>query len=156
MEKKNGNSTGEPKLSPVAAVTTELVITVEKTDCISLSYHRWRTITMKIPNEGYLKEQGFHPYPPTPFDPDSVVRRYQKRYDDDIGKKYFLDCRIWDWSWTDKVPEPLSYELLTQLYQKGTHEAIDMTFHDSDLALVEQFIDALFDAGLVEHYEEWE
>lgn len=111
---------------------------------------------MKITSEEQLRERGFLSYPPTVFDSSNVVIRYQKRYDDEIGKRYFLDCKVWDWTWTGRVPMDRSYELETQLYQKGTHEAIDLNFHDNDLEAVEKFIDALFDAGLVEHYEEWE
>ena len=43
----------------------------------------------------YLIEQGYKKYEPTRFDNESVVARFQKRFDDDFGKKYFIDVLKW-------------------------------------------------------------
>ena len=43
---------------------------------------------MIVITDEYIKEHGFKEYDPTRFDNDSVILRFQKRYDDDFGKKY--------------------------------------------------------------------
>lgn len=45
-----------------------------------------------------LEEHGYRKYRPTEFDSRFVVARYQKRFDDDIGKKYFIDVLEYDHS----------------------------------------------------------
>ena len=43
----------------------------------------------------YLVEHGYVKYNPTFFDNESVVARFQKRFDDDFGKKYFINVLKW-------------------------------------------------------------
>ena len=45
----------------------------------------------KTMTDEYLLERGYKQYKPTQFDNESVVARFQKRFDDDFGKKYFID-----------------------------------------------------------------
>lgn len=47
-------------------------------------------------NEKTLVERGYHKYKPSRFDGQFVIAKYQKRFDDDIGKKYFLDVKEYD------------------------------------------------------------
>lgn len=47
-------------------------------------------------DEKYLEERGYHKYKRTMFDSNWVSARYQKRFDDDTGKKYFLDILEYD------------------------------------------------------------
>ena len=51
---------------------------------------------MIVITDEYIKEHGFKEYNPTRFDNDSVILRFQKRYDDNFGKKYFIDILKWD------------------------------------------------------------
>lgn len=41
----------------------------------------------------YLNPLGFHEYKPTQFDRYAITC-FQKRYDDEIGKKYFVDAKV--------------------------------------------------------------
>lgn len=103
----------------------------------------------------YLIPLGFREYKPTPFEYDGVCTCFQKRYDDDFGKKYFIDAKIWDYSWTNKVPENYHIEYHAQLYENGTHDAINIEFLDWDVHQVEKWIDKLFENKMIEHYERW-
>ena len=97
---------------------------------------------------------GFHEYKPTQFDP-YVITCFQKRYDDNIGKKYFLDIKVHDFTFAD-IPEQYHPAISCQLYQKYTHDAVNLDFIDWDLRQVENFVNAMFASGLLEHYETWE
>lgn len=105
----------------------------------------------------YLIPLGFHEYNPPDFRRyDGLATIFQKRYDDDFGKKYFIDAKIWDYTWTDKVPERFHIEFECQLYQKETHDAFNLEFIDWTLEQVESFIDNMFQNGQIEHYEVWD
>lgn len=104
----------------------------------------------------YLTQYGFKEYRPTPFTDKGVITCFQKRYDDELGKKYFLDCNVWDWTWTERIEENYSLEFGGQLYQKDTHDAMDYTFIGWELEQSEKFLEDLFTTGLFEHYESWE
>ena len=102
---------------------------------------------------------GFREYPPTRFEHEGVEKIFQKRYDDDIGKRYFIDISKWRGGthpYTgDRFPE--SYEYDTQLYSKNKHDAVDIKFHSSwELKDVEDYLKKLFNTGLFDYYETWE
>ena len=108
--------------------------------------------------EQKLLDEGFQKFSPSRIDPDSVERCYQKRYDDETGIKYFITIRKWKgWihPYTGEKAEP-AYECSTQLYQKDTHNALDLTFHSSwTLEDVEKYLESLFDTGMYDYYEKF-
>lgn len=104
----------------------------------------------------YLSSIGFKEYKPTPFDNHYICSRFQKRYDDETGKKYFIDAKIWDWSDTDKVPDNYRIEYECQLYQNGTHDAVNLTYIDWTIDQVEDFVNKMFENGMLDYYEKWE
>ena len=68
----------------------------------------------------YLLEQGYKKYNPTPFDNKSVVARFQKCFDDDFGRKYFIDVLKWSYNCVpeymrDKQWTPFTYCYKTQI-----------------------------------------
>lgn len=103
----------------------------------------------------YLLPLGFCEFnPPNTRGYESVTTMFQKRYDDEIGRKYFINAKIGDWSWTDKVPENFYIEYECQLYQKGTHNAFNLEFIDWNIEQIEKFIeDVLWDN--LDYYEEF-
>lgn len=114
-------------------------------------------------NDDYILSKGYKEYPPSHFHNSSVVKCFQKRFDDDYGKKYFIDINKWYWG--DVVPEyrkdkwyeEYTYEFCVQLYQKGTHNAIDINFHQQwTLEEVEVYIEKQFALGIYDYYEDWE
>lgn len=104
----------------------------------------------------WLIPLGFHEYAPTQIHHSGIITCFQKRYDDDIGKKYFIDVNVWDWTMFPKIPEKYHPEITGQYYQAGTHDAVNFEFIDWDLEAVEQWLDKLFELGVLEHYEEWD
>ena len=110
----------------------------------------------------YLIEHGYKKYEPTYFDNKSVVARFQKRFNDDIGKKYFIDIHKitheWMREWDKKQSWyiPYSYEFSCQLYKKDTHAAVNMQFFsDWTIEQVEEFVERLFQNGELDYYERW-
>ena len=103
-----------------------------------------------------LIELGFKKYNTNGSLYDAKKHLFQKRYMNDAGDTlYFLDVYKWDWSFAaDRVPDQYTYQITTQLYQKGTHEAINIEFGvGMTIEDAEQFIDTMFDTGMVEPYE---
>lgn len=95
-------------------------------------------------NEELLIKNGYKKYKPSPIDNECITDLYQKRFDDDIGKKYFITINRWN------------SECTTQLYQKDTHNVLDISFHkDWELKDVEFYIEKLFNTGKFDYYERW-
>ena len=108
---------------------------------------------MIIENEQMLLDAGFAKYDVPSYEPSSVDACYQKRYKDGKNTKYFLDVKHWDIKHPDTNADLGGYEINGQFYLKGTHNAINMTFLTPDLDEAENFINSLFDKGLLENYD---
>lgn len=105
----------------------------------------------------YLTPMGFHEFdPPNLSTYKNVTTIFQKIYDDEVGKKYFVDAKILDFSFTDRIKEDFHIEYECQLYQKGTHDAFNVTFIDWTIEQVESFIEDMFQNGKLDYYEEWD
>lgn len=104
-------------------------------------------------NEKYLLNHGFHEYKPAQF--DSCNKCYQKCYRGmDGSKKYFIDVKYYDIVHPHTHEQIGGYEISTQLYRKGTHNAINMQFLNDDLDDAINTIETMFASGLLEPYEE--
>lgn len=109
-----------------------------------------------------ILQKGYKEYSPTRFHNSSVIKCFQKRFDDNEGKRYFLD--IEKWTWRD-IPQEhkckdwykeYTYAYKCQMYKKDTHDAIDIEFHSSwTLEQVEEFMELQWNTGLYDHYEKW-
>lgn len=104
----------------------------------------------------WLIPLGFHEYKPTNLHHEGIITCFQKRYDDDFGKKYFIDIDVWDWRCYPQIPERYHPSIKGQYYQAETHNAVNFEFIDWELEAVEQWIDKMFELGLLEHYEKWD
>jgi hypothetical protein len=108
--------------------------------------------------------RGYKEYKPTAFHSEGIIKCFQKRFDDDKGKKYFIDINKWSWDDIASVAHKMdpcyksyTYEFETQLYKKGTHDAVDMIFHNSwKIEQVEEFVEIMFQMGMLDYYEKWE
>ena len=111
--------------------------------------------------DDYLKEQGFYEYKPTQFDNSSVVSRFQKRYDDDHGKKYFINILKWDNSFVpidrrDKWWKPYSYTYEAQITMFKEQKPVKFDFFSGwTLEQVEKFMEDFFNKLEPNYYEEW-
>ena len=109
-------------------------------------------------DENYIS-RGYTQYKPTPYDSEFVETRFQKRFDDDKGKKYFIDIikhKGFVHPYT-KEEYPPSYEYETQMYQKGTHNPVNFEFLSTwTIEEVEEFMEKQFATGMFDHYEMWD
>lgn len=112
-------------------------------------------------NDEYILQKGYHQYKPTPFDNESVVARFQKRFDDDFGKKYFIDVIKWS---NDYVPEhrrdkwwkPFTYCYETQFNFSEEANSLNLEFFSSwTLEEVENFMEDFFEKMKPNYYETW-
>ena len=106
-----------------------------------------------------ILDKGYHGYKCTPFDKDYVECRFQKRFDDEIGKKYFIEIiKYGQWR------HPSTYELMGDTYEyevylepKNYKGAIRILFYaGATLDEVEKQVEELFATGNYEYYEKWE
>lgn len=113
-------------------------------------------------NDLYLLEHGYKPYSPTGLDNDSIVAKFQKRFDDDFGKKYFIDVSKWsqyyvpesrrDSWWTPYVYE---YDVYTSMNED--ENPIYLKFGTSwSLEQVEDFMENFFEKIKPNYYESWD
>lgn len=109
----------------------------------------------------YLLEHGYKKYSPTSFDNECVVARFQKRFDDDYGKKYFIDISQWS---QDYIPISYrsddwelygyEYEIHFSMYEED--KSLKLTFYNSwSLEEVENFAKEFFEKMKPNYYENW-
>ena len=106
-----------------------------------------------------LLERGYVRYKPSRIDGECVTDLYQKRFDDEGGKKYFITVKRWDLSrFNDALHEyEPSLEYHVQLYAEKTHAALDLTFFkDWEIEAVEAETERIYSTGAYERYEDWE
>lgn len=96
-----------------------------------------------------LLDKGYKEFPPTKF--DGADEAFQKRIRAENGDTlYFINVYMY-YSWGEI---PKNFEVETQLYQKGTHEPLNLKFFcDWTLADVEDYIQRIYNVGF-EPYEE--
>lgn len=111
----------------------------------------------------YLLERGYKKYLPTPvLDNESIVKKFQKRFDNDFGKKYFIDVAKWSHDFVpvsrrDKWWEPFSYvyHLYFTMFKEEKPIWIELGSSQT-LEEVEKFAENLFNRMNLNYYEIWE
>ena len=113
-------------------------------------------------NDEYILECGYKRYNPTAFDSDSVVSRFQKRFDDEYGKKYFIDILKWSHEFIpanrrDKYYKPFSYtyEIYTTMFEEEKGLRIEL-YNDWTLEETERFAEDFFEKMKPNYYENWD
>ena len=93
-------------------------------------------------------------YDPSIVDGDCVKNLYQRRFDDDIGKKYYITIKDWDFT---RYGNPLiQYEATAQLYIGEDRDPIDLSFSGNlDLDDVEKMVEKFWRDNNCEYYEKW-
>ncbi len=115
-------------------------------------------------NDEYFLNRGYKKYDRTPFqNPDMYLYNFQKRFDDDIGKKYFINIHKITNEWMSESQKqqewykPYHYTYSCQLYKKDTHAPVYMEFFsDWTIEQVEEFVERLFQNGELDYYERWD
>ena len=110
----------------------------------------------------HLIEKGYKQYEPTQFDERGfVVARFQKRFDDENGKKYFIDVvkHSWDFvqpSRRDKWWKEFTYEYEVQVTFGENKNSLNLNFFSSwTIEEVEEYMEKFFDVMGVNYYEKW-
>ena len=106
-----------------------------------------------------ILDRGYHRYERTQFDNWYVECHFQKRFDDEKGKKYFIDVNKYK-----QYEHPSTGELTGNVYEyevnlepKNYKGAIRILFFaGATLDEVEKQVEELFATGNYEYYEEWE
>lgn len=111
----------------------------------------------------YFLNRGYKKYDKSRFDTVGVLYHFQKRFDDEIGKKYFIDINKHSNEWMSEYDKrqdwykPYSYTYSCQLYEKETHAPINLEFFsDWSIERVESFVERLFQNGELDYYEKWD
>lgn len=112
----------------------------------------------------YFLNRGYKKYDKTQFQrSDIYLYNFQKRFDDEKGKKYFIDVHKISNEWMsehDKSKEwykPYQYTYSCQLYKKDTHAPVNMEFFsDWTIEQVEDFVERLFRNEELDYYERWD
>ena len=112
-------------------------------------------------NDEYLFEHGYKQYPPSPIDSEHIVAKFQKRFDDDFGKKYFIDVSKCS---QEFIPEyhrnkwwtPFVYEYDSYVTVSEEEKPVYIKFGTSwTLEEVEKFMENFFDKMEPNYYESW-
>lgn len=109
-------------------------------------------------SEKELLANGYKRYKPSVVDGECVTDLYQKCFRDDTGKKYYINVKRWDMSRYSDANHtyPVSFEYDVQMYQKKTHNAVNIEFFsDWTLADVEEHVEWLFSSGRFDYYEKF-
>lgn len=113
-------------------------------------------------DDKYLLERGYKQYPVTQFDSDLVVARFQKRFDDEVGKKYFINVIKNSWESIehhyikDKWYTRFTYTYEVQITMFDDEKPINLEFFSCwQLEEVETYMEKLFKEMNVNHYHKW-
>ena len=108
-------------------------------------------------------QRGFKQFSPTyPIDSDGIETKFQKRYDDEVGKRYFITVNKWkpivDHRAGKTWPPNYEYEVYFQKDDgNGWTKAIKILLYAGwDVDEVEEYVQKLFETGLFEYYEKWD
>ena len=90
------------------------------------------------------------------IDCDAVKYFYQKRFDGTAAQKYFITAKKWEMCDNTGKQVYNGFEYEVQLYQKGTHLPLNLTFHKEwTLDDVENYVEEIYITGLFEPYDEY-
>lgn len=113
-------------------------------------------------NDDILLDRGYKQYDPTKIDNELVVLRFQKRFDDSFGKKYFINVVK---SSMDFIPEsqrgdwwtPFKYTYEVQVTFDENEKALNLEFFsDWPIDKVEEFMENFFNTMGPNYYESWD
>lgn len=103
-----------------------------------------------------LVNAGYKRYSPSPIDNECVTDLYQKCITDDIGKKYYINVKRWDFSIHGRKNETIGYETDVQFRVKNTGEYTDIVCLDGwSLEDIEKYYSDLWYTGMFRYYDKW-
>ncbi len=106
---------------------------------------------INIKNEQEIIDKGFYQCDVPAF--SRANKMWQKRYKDGKNTKYFLNIDYYKLTHPTTREDLSGYEISSQVYLKGNHNAVNLTFLDSSIEEAEATIDKMFEDGILENYE---
>lgn len=112
---------------------------------------------MEITDEKIL-QAGYTEYEPSSIDGEYVTKFFQKCFKDDVGKKYYIDIKKWDFppylNAGHKIPT--SYEFYVQLNTQDDR-VMDLTLfsHGWTIENAEAFVEDMWQKMNLKYYERW-
>src|SRR5579875_1335446 len=109
-------------------------------------------------NPQILEENGYREFrDPMKRDNPAYKKSYQKRFDDEYGKKYFINFSFTHYThnmYGGNIPESVSWEADVQLetVDGSTINLLYFSAKDHHLQQVEKFFETQFKTGLYQHY----
>ena len=102
-------------------------------------------------NDETIRKAGYKEYEPSIIDSDMISKCFQKCFSDDIGKRYYIDIKKWDWS-NIRADIGVKYEFEVQMCIN--EKPINFTlFNGWDVEEVEDYINRLWSTGEYDYYE---
>ena len=110
----------------------------------------------------YLLNLGYKEYEPTMYDDYYIVGRFQKRFDDEIGKRYFIDVIKWSNEFVpecrrDEWWEPFTYEYEVHVTMNKEENPLILHYLSSwKPEDVEKNVEDFFEKMKPNYYETWD
>ena len=110
----------------------------------------------------YILEKGYKQYNPTHYDNEHIIARFQKRFDDEYGKKYFINVLKWSNGFVpiahrDEYWKPYAYEYEVQVTMYEEDNTMNLHFYTHwTLDRVEEFMAEFFEKMCPNYYELWD
>ena len=112
----------------------------------------------------YLLKRGYKQYNPTRhLDSELIISKFQKRFDDDFGKKYFIDIEKWSYEYVPQSHRNEYWEPFGYIYKvyftmfEDEEKPIYLEFGTSwSLEEVENFSEDFFEKMKPNYYESWD
>ena len=101
----------------------------------------------------YLIKRGYKEFTTAPYN-EYASKCFQKRFDDKIGKKYFITVHKYD---PIHPMDSVGYEYGVQLKNVNNENPINLNYFAGwKVEEVEEYMDKLWATGLFGYYERWD
>lgn len=105
-----------------------------------------------------IRQVGYTEYAPSPIDNECVTKSFQKCFKDDVGKKYYINIKRWDFPPHPYTGEPIptSYEFEVQ-FNTEDDRVMDLTLfsHGWTIENAEEFVEEMWHKMNLRYYEKW-
>lgn len=106
-----------------------------------------------------FEESGYREYPKMSLDYETMEKHYQKRFDDELGKKYFINVDKFGRYFLPNGGQYVEecYEFNVQFKDKETNKPCNIKlFSGWTIEEAEKKVEEMWQSGLWGYYERWE
>lgn len=112
----------------------------------------------KLITDERIRQAGYTEYTPSSIDNECITKFFQKCFSDDVGKKYYIDIKRWDFPPHPYTGEsiPTSYEFEVQ-FNTEDDRVMDLTLfsHGWTIENAEEFVEEMWQKMHLAYYERW-